>query len=152
MKTYVFLTTLLFLLLIPLTGLSQEINESNKPPIIMPLILEIYEDGKKTGTLMYVDLQIRDMNHVQWDTVYLDSSLRIKQGYPKVVNRWDNIVSDIKYDKDSFQLKLDFGTEEHMVRGTRISINWKFKVESVGFRPDYSEENKFVKIEWKSIE
>lgn len=157
MKTYISVTILAFLLFIPSPTISGEIKENNKPPYVEPFILEVYENGKKKeDRVLYVDLKILNKNDVQWTTVFLDSSRCIKKDTPlhvPIVSRWDTAISDVVYDKDSFQMKLKFrfANEEHIVRGHRMTNDpLRFNVEGVGFRNDLSMNN--IKIEWKVIE
>lgn len=43
--------------------------EDNKPPVISTnFVLEVYEDGKKTDSELYVDLKIMSKDDVQWTT------------------------------------------------------------------------------------
>ncbi len=116
-------------------------------------ILEIYYDGIKQEGVIYVDLKILNNKEVQWTTVFLDRSRCIKKDTPifvPIVSRWDDGISDIRFDSKSFQLKLKFpfAEEEVLVRGYRMPKG-EFKVEGTGFRKDLSSKN--VKIEWKSI-
>jgi hypothetical protein len=157
MKTYISVTILAFLLFIPSPTISGEIKENNKPPYVEPFILEVYENGKKKeDRVLYVDLKILNKNDVQWTTIFLDSSRCIKKDTPlhvPIVSRWDTAISDVVYDKDSFQMKLKFrfANEEHIVRGHRMTNDpLRFNVEGVEFRNDLSMNN--IKIEWKSID
>lgn len=116
--------------------------------------LEIYENGiKQQDRLIYVDLLISNKKEVKWTTVFLDPSRCIKKDtriFVPIVSRWDEGISDVKYDSKSFQLRLKFpfAEEEVIVRGYRMP-DGEFKVEGTGFRKDLSARN--VKIEWKSI-
>jgi hypothetical protein len=120
-------------------------------------ILEIYEDGvKRVDRYLYGDLQILSDKGVEWTTIFLDGSHRCIEKdtalHVPVVTRWDKAIRDVKYDENSFQLKLvfPFGNEEVLVRGTRIQNSPDFKIEGIGFRKDLST-SKTVKIEWKSV-
>lgn len=120
-------------------------------------VFEIYEDGiKVVDRYLYADLMIINEKEVEWTTIFMDGSRRcIKKDtaiYVPIVTRWDKAIRDVKYDKNSFQLKLvfSFADEEVLVRGTRIQNSPDFKIEGIGFRKDFST-NKNVKIEWKSI-
>lgn len=155
MKYYVSII-LLFIVFTPIKGISAD---KAKAIQIFPqhFILEIYEDGLKTeDRFLYVDLLILNSEDVQWTTIFLDGSHRcIKKDtaiFIPIVSRWDKAIRDIKYDKNSFQLKLvfSFAEEEMLIRGTRIQNSPDFKLEGIGFRKDLST-NKNVKIEWKSI-
>ena len=110
MKNYLLIIMLIAALLAPVKGISSDkVNYAQIPP--QNLFIEIYEDGKKIeNRFMYVDLKIVDKKDAQWTTIFLDGSRRcIKKGtaiYKPVVSRWDDAISDISYDKNSFQLKL----------------------------------------------
>lgn len=156
MKYYVFIILIISVLLIPITKTSADTWSAVKVPP-QKFIFEIYEDGKKKeNRFLYADLVILNKNEVEWTTIFLDGSHRCIEKntniFVPVVSRWDKAIRDVKYNKNSFQLKLvfPFGNEEILVRGTRMKNSPDFKIEGVGFREDIST-NKNIKIEWKTI-
>ncbi|MDD4356522.1 MAG: hypothetical protein PHN98_04645 [Smithellaceae bacterium] len=156
MKNYLWIIVLIAALLIPAKGISSDkVNYTKIPP--QNFFIEIYEDGKKIeNRFLYVDLKILNRKDAQWTTLFLDGSRRcIKRHtaiYKPVVSRWDEAISDIHYDKNSFQLKLKFphAEEEMTVKGKRIKNTSDFKIEGTGYRKDLVSNEK-VTIEWKSI-
>jgi len=115
-------------------------------------ILDIYYDGIKQDRPIFVDLKILSKKEIQWTSIFLDASQCVKKAETvPIVSRWDDGISDVYYDNQSFRLKIkfSFAEEEVLVRGATIPNSTKFKVEGSGFRKDLSS-GKNVKIEWKS--
>ena len=127
----------------------------NKPPRISTnFVLEVYEDGKKTDSELYVDLKIMSKTDVQWTTVFLHSVQSIKDEaswWVPFVSRWDDFIYDVVYDNHNFRIKMKMGfaSQEMIVIGKSSGMLSRFNVEGVGFTRKLSGKN--IKREWKSI-